>query len=95
VPAAGYNANLKGHFSATGGFNNDIEAFVMTEDDYVNWQNGHTVKTLYSSGRVTQESVNIPLPSDAGTYYLVFSNKFSLLIPKAVGANVNLTYYSR
>ena len=73
----------------------DIEVFVMTQDDYVNWQNGHTVNTLYNSGKVTQETLNVTLPTDAGTYCLVFSNKSSWLTPRAVQANVNLTYYTR
>jgi hypothetical protein len=95
VSAGAYNASVKGHFAATGGFGNDIEVFVMTEDDYVNWQNGHSVNTLYNSGKVTQETLNVTLPADAGMYYLVFSNKSSLLIPRAVQANVVLTYYTR
>lgn len=95
VSAGAYNASLKGHFSATGGVGNDIEVFVMTEDDYVNWQNRHTVNTLYNSGKVTQETLNVTLPTDAGMYYLVFSNKSSWLVPRAVQANVNLTYYTR
>jgi hypothetical protein len=30
----------------------------------------------------------VSLPSDAGTYYLVFNNKFSLVSPKAVQDNL-------
>ncbi|HYM74966.1 MAG TPA: zinc-ribbon domain-containing protein [Candidatus Dormibacteraeota bacterium] len=95
VLAGAYNVNLKGHFSATGGVGNDIEAYLLTEDDLVNWQNGHTVHALYNSGRVTQETVNVVLPADAGKYCLVFSNKFSFLTPKAVQTNIALTYYTR
>lgn len=95
VPAGAYNVNLKGHFSATGGTGNDIEAYLLTEDELVNWQNGHTVKTLYNSGRVTQETVNVALPADGGKYCLVFNNKFSFLTPKAVQTNIALTYYTR
>jgi len=95
VPAGAYGVALKGHFSATGGSGNDIETYLLTEDDLVNWQNGHTVHTLYNSGRVTQETVNLALPSDAGRYCLVFNNKFSLLTPKAVQTDVTLSYYTR
>ena len=95
VPAGAYSVALKGHFSATGGSGNDIEAYLVTEDDLVNWQNGHTVHTLYNSGRVTQETVNVALPSDAGKYCLVFNNKFSLLTPKAVQTDVTFSYYTR
>jgi hypothetical protein len=95
VPAGAYDVNLKGHFSATGGSGNDIDVLVITEDDYVNWNNGHTVHALYNSGQITQETLTVPLPRDAATYYLVFNNKFSLLTPKAVQVNAALTYYTR
>ena len=95
VPSGASDVTLKGHFSATGGLGNDIEAFLLTEDDRVNWENGHTVHTLYKSGAVTQETVNSVLPRDAGTYCLVFSNKISPFTPKAVQANFALTYYTR
>jgi hypothetical protein len=95
VPAGAFNVTLKGHFAATGGSGNDIEVFVVSQDEYVNWQNGHPAKTFYNSGRVTQDSINLIMPSDAATYYVVFSNKFSLLTPKAVQANVDLNSYTK
>ncbi|MFY9560293.1 MAG: hypothetical protein WAQ52_08685 [Terriglobales bacterium] len=95
VPDGALNVTLKGHFTATGGTGNDIQVALVTEDQYVNWQNGHETKTFYNSGKVTQDTLNVSLPSDATTYYLVFSNKFSLLTPKAVHANMDLNYYAR
>ena len=95
VAAGAYNTNLKGHFSATGGSGSDIEAFVVTEDDFVNWQNRHPVHPLYSSGRVTQETLDVTLPDAGNTYFLVFNNRFSFISPKAVETDVNLTYCTR
>ena len=95
VPAGAFNVTLKGHFAATGGSGNDIEVFVVAEDEYVNWQNGHPTKAFYNSGKVTQDSINLTLPSDATNYYVVFSNKFSLLTPKAVQASIDLNFYTR
>jgi hypothetical protein len=95
APAGAFSVNLKGHFAATGGTGNDIEVYLLTADDLVNWQNGHTVHTPYNSGRATQETVNVTLPNDAGKYCLVFNNKFSFLTPKAVQADIALTYYRR
>jgi hypothetical protein len=95
VPSGAYNVSIKGHFSATGGTGNDIDALLLTADDYVNWQNGHTFQTLYNSGQVTQETVNVKLPEDGGKYYFVFNNKFSLFTPKAVQANLAMTFYTR
>ncbi len=91
VPAGAKDVSLQGHFTATGGANNDIEVSLMDDDTFVNWQNRHPVTPTYSSGRVTQGTLNISLP-DAGTYYLIFNNRFSVFSPKAVQDNVSLTY---
>lgn len=96
VPTGAFDVSMKGHFGATGGTGNDVEVVVISEDEFVNWQNGHPpTKTFYSSGRVTQDSISLALPADAATYYVVFSNKFSLFSPKAVEANIDVTYSTR
>jgi hypothetical protein len=93
VPAGSSNVRMQGHFVATGGSGNDVEVFLLNADAFTNWRNGHKANAIYSSGKVTQDSPNAGLPSDAGTYYLVFNNRFSLIAPKAVEANLNFTYY--
>jgi hypothetical protein len=95
VPAGAFDVTMKGHFAATGGVGNDIEVFVVSEDEFVNWQNGHPTQALYNSGKVTQDSINLTLPADAATYYVVFNNKFSLISPKAVEANIDVNFYTR
>ena len=95
VPPGAYNVSIKGHFSATGGSGNDIIALLLTADDYENWLHGHNFQTLYNSGQVTQETVNVKLPDDAGKYYFVFNNKFSFFTPKAVQSNLTMTCYTR
>jgi hypothetical protein len=92
LPAGSSNAKLQGHFAATGGSGNDVEVFLLNEDAFTNWKNGHQTNAIYNSGKVTQDSPNVNLPTDAGTYYLVFNNKFSLVTPKAVEANLTFTY---
>ena len=94
APAGATNVKLQGHFTATGGSGNDIEVWLVTEDGFTNWQNGHAATTFYNSGRVTQDALNASLPG-TGTYYLVFNNKFSFLSPKAVQANMSLSFYAR
>jgi len=91
VPSGAKDAVLQGHFTATGGANNDIEVSLMDDDAFVNWQNRHSVTPIYISGRVTQGTLNVSLPN-AGTYYLIFNNRFSVFSPKAVQDNVSLTY---
>jgi len=93
VPAGAKNVTLQGRFRAAGGIGNDIEVFLLSQDDYTNWQNGHAARALYNSGKVTVGEVGAVLPNVAGTYYLVFNNKFSLLTPKAVEESLILSYY--
>ncbi len=92
LPDGSRNVRLQGHFSATGGIGNDIEVYLLSEDEFANWKNRHLVNAIYSSGRVTQASPDVNVPSAAGTYYLVFNNRYSLLAPKAVEANLTFIY---
>jgi hypothetical protein len=93
VPQGATSVQLHGNFTASGGMGHDIEVFILPETDFVNWQNGHNAKTFYNSGKITVGSLNVNLPADAGTYYLVFNNKFSLLNPKTIRLDGTLTYY--
>jgi hypothetical protein len=95
VPAGATIVKIQGHFTATGGLGNDIEVYVLNQDEFTNWQNGHATSTRYNSGRVTAGEVATKLPDGTGTYYVIFNNKFSLLSPKAVQENVTMTFYSR
>lgn len=74
APSGATNVSLQGNFTASGGSGNDVEAYVLSEADFVNWQNGHPAKTYYNSGKVTVGNISVNLPADAGTYYLVFNN---------------------
>jgi hypothetical protein len=91
VPATATEASVDGHFSATGGFGNDIQVFVVNADSFVNFQNGHPSDAYFNSGKVTQNTINALLPGP-GTYYLVCNNRFGLLAPKAVEINAVLHY---
>jgi hypothetical protein len=92
VPPNATAVSVEGHFTATGGLGNDVEVFLTSEDGYVNFQNDHSAEAYYNSGKVTQDSFNVTLPSGGGTYYLIFSNKFSLLSAKAVQVTSTLHY---
>ena len=59
----------------------------------MNWQNRHSAKTFYNSGKVTVGNISVDLPSGAATFYLVFDNRFSLLSQKNIQVNATLTYY--
>jgi hypothetical protein len=92
VPAGATNVRLQGHFVASGGSGNDVQVYLMNDDEFVNWRNRHPIKPIYNSQKVTQGTINVPLPSEIGTYYLVFDNRFSLISPKAVQDNLTLQY---
>lgn len=91
VPPGARDIRVEGHFAATGGTGNDIQVLVLSEDDFVNWQNGHPASAYYDSDKVTQSTITATLPGP-GVYYLVFSNTFSLLTPKAVQARASVHY---
>ncbi len=92
VPPGATAVRLDGHFAATGGPRNSIEVWVMNDDEFVNWLNHHPPRAIYNSAKVTQGTLRVSLPSDAGTYHVVFNNEFSVLTPKAVEAGLTLKY---
>jgi len=92
VPPNATDVRVEGTFTASGGTGNDVEVYLLNDDEFVNWQNRHAVNTLYNSGRMTQGTVNAVLPPGPGAYHLVFNNKFSLISPKAVRASIRLHY---
>jgi hypothetical protein len=85
-------ARLVGRFSVSGGFGNDIQAGVVPgESEHLNYINGHQSRGVwFTPGRVTAESFDVSVPP--GTYYLDFSNKFSLLAAKTVNLDVWISY---
>jgi hypothetical protein len=93
VPARASSVRLHGSFTARGGNDNTIEAYVFSEDDYLNWQQHHNASPYYSSGRARIGIIEANLPAGAGSYYLVLNNKFSVLNPATVHVQTALTYY--
>lgn len=92
VPDGAFNVRFEGNFDASGGMGNDIETLLLSEQDFNNWENGHQAQAYYSSGRTTQGTIKVPLPSGAGMYELVFNNRFSLLTGKNIKADGTLSY---
>jgi len=103
VPARGYvqyrfqitpemrNASVSGHFSASGGTGNDVDAVIATESEYTNWINGHAARAFYSThGKETNDSFNVRLAP--GVYYFAISNKFSEFSSKYVFLQADLNY---
>jgi ribosomal protein L40E len=72
----------------------NIEVYVLSEPAFAVWQNGYATSSLYESGRVAEGKLNQELPTGAGIYYLVFSNKFAPKTGKNLHASVLLRYKS-
>jgi hypothetical protein len=70
-----------------------IEAYVLTDAAFAVWSSGYSTATLYESGPIAGAVINAPLPTGAGVYHLVFSNKTSSRA-KSVHATVLLRYKS-
>jgi hypothetical protein len=80
------SGRVTGRFEATGGTGNDIEAAIMTADEFENWKNGHQARVFYQSGKVTVGTVNTVLAP--GTYILAFNNRFSMLTAKNISSTL-------
>ncbi|MET0753007.1 MAG: hypothetical protein ABWZ66_06525, partial [Pyrinomonadaceae bacterium] len=72
---------LYGRFRALGG-KNDIECYILDDDGLENFKNGNQFRAYYASGRVTVATFDVTLAK--GNYHLIFSNKWSVMTPKAV-----------
>jgi len=84
-------ATVSGKFTASGGAGNDIESVLADEEGYTNWINGHEARVFWDTqGRQTTGGFSTMLTP--GTYYLVFSNKFSPFTDKDVFVDASLTY---
>jgi hypothetical protein len=86
------NVQVSGRFNAVGGSDDGIEVFIFDQDNFTNWSNGHQSEYLFKSGLKTVGELNTALPSKAGTYYVVFSNKHAILFARTVSADVKLDY---
>jgi zinc-ribbon domain len=92
VPPGVTSVSISGHFTATGGMGNDITVYILDEDGFTNFKNGHPAQTFYNSEKVTTATIDAALPNRPTSYYLVFDNRFSLLTPKAVQLSATLNY---
>jgi len=91
VPKDFKDIHLIGNFITEGGSGNDVYVYLMSEEEYLNYANGHNYNVIYSSGKATTKSFNIPIPNP-GNYILVLDNKFSLFSDKLVRISLDMTY---
>lgn len=107
LPGGSTNVAIVGDFSATEDIDaakqtippqldtdKGIEVYLLNEPAFAIWQTGYAANSVFQSDRVSQGKVQADLPTGAGVYYLVFSNKFSSKTGKKVQATVVLRYKS-
>jgi len=92
VPAGAKSVRLEGTFKTNGGGANDVAVFLFTNKEFANWQQQEPFSALYESGRIPSGTLDVALPSDAETYFVVFSNNFPLSTPKVVQASLRLHF---
>lgn len=84
-------ASIKGSFTATGGSGNDVQVAIGDQMNITNWTNGHQSSVIWETpGQVTTGAFDVKLKP--GTYFLVISNRFSVLSDKSVTVEANLGY---
>lgn len=93
APTGSTDTYVSGTFTAGGGSGNDIRVYVMDEQNFINWRNGHQVSVYYNSGQETVGNINVNIPTGQNLY-LVYDNTFSVFSAKEVTTNVSLTYTS-
>jgi len=84
LPETGQSCHLVGKIHGLGGFDRDLETFLLTADDYVFWH-ANPMAIAHSSWetfRGSEATLDYLLPG-AGTYHLVISNMMSAS-PKSV-----------
>jgi hypothetical protein len=86
------NVHVDGHFQAFGGMQNDIQAVICSDQEFLNFRNGHQAKVFYNSGKTTVADISASLPGSDGRYMLAFNNNFSLLSGKTVSGEITLGY---
>jgi hypothetical protein len=93
IPIKGVrDVHVTGHFLALGGFGNDIQVVLAEEKEFGKWMDGQQAKVYYVSEKVTTGDIDAKLPSFDATYYLCFSNKFSMIANKTINADISMSY---
>lgn len=80
------DARIQGAFSASAALGDNIMVYVFDKNEFVSYQNGESVYTLYNSGKI--ESGMFDLNLNSGTYYVVLSNTYSAFSTKNVALQV-------
>jgi len=92
VPDGAINGEISGTFTASGGFGNDVEAAILSDQiGLSNYMNGHyTQGVWFTPGQQTSGRFDVRLRP--GTYYIAFRNYNALFSTKRVYVQALLKY---
>jgi len=78
VPETGQKCQLVGQVHGTGGFDRDLETFLLTDDEYIFWHANPAAipHSSWETFRGSETTLSYDLPG-AGNYHLVISNEMS------------------
>ncbi len=93
VPSTGYveypfdlpqrSCVVTGRILGISGGKKDFQAFLMGDDDFINWKTSHEARAYWQTGKVAAATIEARL-NGPGTFHLVISNVFSLSTRKTV-----------
>jgi hypothetical protein len=78
IPETDQKCQLLGQLHGTGGFDRDLETFLLTDDEYLFWHANPSAipHSSWETIRGSETSLSYDLPG-AGTYHLVVSNEMA------------------
>lgn len=75
-------AQVEGGFSSNDILGDDILVMILDDSNFDKFENGMIVSSFYDSGKVKSDVFDVTL--DAGEYFIVMSNQYSLISTKTV-----------
>jgi hypothetical protein len=80
---------FKGSFKTSGGFNDDINVFVLTQPNYVRWYSNYPCEYAFKINKRKEGRFQVDA-TPGETYYFVFENFFSTVSNKKVKVKLEL-----
>ena len=87
------NDELIIEFEVTAGANQDVDFYILNSENYDKWLNSESFSYYIFRNRAVYATINFMAPDD-DTFYVIFSNSFSIITSKTVEIVFVITYYS-
>lgn len=79
------STKITGGFGASGG-SNDIDCYIVDEENFIELANGNSFKSFYSKKNVAIGKIDLQLAP--GTYYFVFDNRKAFMTDKIIKTKI-------